>query len=127
MYVLLIALLGADVIGQVPATSPVVYDAIEELNALRASRGLAPYIRDEGLTQGAARAAVVRANNQIVGHTSNDFFYLPPGAVATAAGCAAWKPEWGFGSCCKFGNYTYAGAAWAPGRDGKRYMHLFVR
>jgi hypothetical protein len=30
-------------------------------------------------------------------------------------------------SCCVYENYTYAGAAWVSGRDGRRYMHLFVR
>jgi hypothetical protein len=30
-------------------------------------------------------------------------------------------------SCCVYDNYTYGGAAYVTGRDGKRYMHLFVR
>ena len=61
------------------------------------------------------------------GHTSNDFTALPSGAYAAATGCAAWTPDWGWGACCTYENWTYAGAAWTTGRDGRRYMHLFVR
>ncbi len=102
-------------------------DALDEVNATRAARGLSPFIRDEGLTAAARGAADYRAANLIAGHTSNDFAYVPSGSSATSAGCAAWEPGLGWGSCCTYDNYTYAGAAVAMGRDGRRYMHLYVR
>jgi hypothetical protein len=102
-------------------------DALDEVNASRASHGLRPFIRDEGLSVAARSAADFRAANLMEGHTSNDFSFVPSGSSATSAGCAAWGPSWGWGSCCTHDNYTYAGAAWAMGRDGRRYMHLYVR
>jgi uncharacterized protein YkwD len=77
-------------------------DALAEVNMVRAQRGLPPYLRDEGLTVAAERAAAFRAERLIAGHTANDFAYLPAGAVAGAAGCAAWTPDWGWGSCCTY-------------------------
>jgi hypothetical protein len=68
----------------------------------------------------------VRAAHGIAGHTANDFQFLPAGARADAAGCAAWPQGMGWGSCCTFENYTYAGAAYVLGSDGQRYMHLYV-
>ena len=53
-------------------------DAIDEVNATRAKRGLKPFVRDEGLTQAAMGAAAYRAKHLISGHTSNDFKFLPP-------------------------------------------------
>lgn len=105
-------------------------DALHEVNAKRAARGLRPYIRDDGLTEGARRLALARARSRIFGHvTTNggDFAYLPAGARADVAGCAAYPPEYGWLSCAIYDNYTYAGAAWVMGSDGKRYMHLFAR
>jgi hypothetical protein len=63
----------------------------------------------------------------MAGHTSNDFAFVPAGTFASSAGCAAAEAGWGWMSCCVYENYTYAGAAWVSGRDGRRYMHLFVR
>lgn len=102
-------------------------DALGEVNAERAKRGLAPYRNDPLLAQAAYTAATKRAAGLIAGHLPNDFACLPPGGSATTAGCAAWEPSWGFGACAMYDNYTYAGAAWVMGRDGRRYMHLFVR
>jgi hypothetical protein len=102
-------------------------DALAEVNAARAARGLRPFIKDDQLTAGALNVADFRAERLMAGHTSNDFAGLPAGGMATAAGCAAWEPSFGWGACCTYENYTYAGAAWAVGRDGRRYMHLFVR
>jgi hypothetical protein len=102
-------------------------DALSEVNAARAARGLRPFIKDASLTAGAVNVADFRAKYLIQGHTVDDFHGLPSGAVATAAGCAAWEPSWGWGACCTYENYTYAGAAWSQGKDGRRYMHLFVR
>ena len=102
-------------------------DALAEVNAARAARGLRPFIKDADLTAGATNVAEFRAARLIAGHTVNDFAGLPPRCMATSAGCAAWEPSWGWGSCCTYDNYTYAGAAWAMGRDGRRYMQLFVR
>ena len=66
-------------------------------------------------------------DRRIEGHLSNDFAHLPAGVSAKSAGCGALEPSWGWGTCCTYDNYTQAGAAWALGADGKRYMHLFVR
>lgn len=102
-------------------------DALEEVNAHRARLGLRAFIKDAGLTKAAYWAAQHRALNGIAGHTFNDFSFLPEGTSATAAGCGAWQPGTGWGTCCSEENYTYAGAAWVIGKDGLRYMHLFVR
>jgi hypothetical protein len=110
-----------------PVMAPEAVESLDEVNAVRAKRGLPPFIKDEGLTEGALKIAPYRAERLIAGHTSNDFAFLPKGVEASAAGCAAWTPDWGWGACCTYDRYKYAGAAWAMGRDGRRYMHLFVR
>ena len=102
-------------------------EALDEVNATRAARGLRPYVRDANLTAAAAGCAEFRAARLMAGHTGNDFAALPPGTSASASGCAAWPAGMGWGSCCTYEGYTYAGAAYATGRDGRRYMHLFVR
>jgi uncharacterized protein YkwD len=102
-------------------------DALDEVNAVRARRGLRPFTRDEGLTKAARDCAAFRAARLIQGHTASDFHFLPATANASAAGCAAWEPSWGWGSCCTYENHAYAGAAWVMGSDGRRYMSLFVR
>jgi hypothetical protein len=102
-------------------------EALDEVNAVRAKRGLPAFQYDEGLTRAAQACAQFRADRLIQGHTSNDFAFLPAGAQAPAAGCAAWEPSMGWGACCTYERYAYAGAAYALGRDGRRYMHLFVR
>ena len=103
-----------------------VYDALDEVNETRRRSGLRPFIRDSRLTQGAYECAKFRARRHMSGHTSNDFQFLH-GAFASAGGCGAMEDSWGWGTCCTFENYTYAGAAWVRGSDGKRYMQLFVR
>lgn len=115
-----------------PSASPVSSsagssDALDEVNAYRARKGLKPFLPDAQLNQAANTCAKLRAASHINGHLASDFAYLPPGAHAAAAGCGALEPSWGWGTCCMDDNYTYAGAAWAMGSDGKRYMHLFVR
>lgn len=102
-------------------------EALAEVNARRARSGLRPFIQDPLLTEGAKRCAIERARRGLFGHLPSDFAYLPPGAQARAGGCAAYPPSMGWYSCCCEDNATYAGAAWAMGRDGRRYMHLFVR
>ncbi len=102
-------------------------DGLDEVNAKRAARGLRPFIRDENLTQAARACAAFRAANGLFGHTSNDFSFVPAGTSASSAGCAAYPASYGWMSCCTYENYTYGGAAYVTGRDGKRYMHLFVR
>jgi hypothetical protein len=102
-------------------------DGLDEVNAKRAARGLRPFVRDESLTQAAQACAAFRAEHGLFGHTSNDFAFVPPGAVASSAGCAAYPASYGWMSCCTYDSYTYAGAAWVTGRDGRRYMQLFVR
>lgn len=103
-------------------------DALAEVNQARAQRGLPPFQPDPLLSQAAYKAAQQRAARGIEGHLpESDFTCLPAGAMADAAGCAAWSAGDGWGSCCTYDNYTYAGAAWVIGNDGRRYMHLFVR
>lgn len=99
-------------------------DALDEVNRARARRGLRPFIRDNGLSQAAAKAASERGRNRIKGHTNNDFKYS---RNATSAGCGAMEPSWGWNTCCTYENHTYAGAAYVMGADGNRYMHLYVR
>jgi hypothetical protein len=107
--------------GDAPAT-----DALSEVNAARARRGKPPFIHDPGLTVAAERCAQIRAANGIKGHI-NDFAHLPPGVTASAAGCGALEPSWGWGTCCTYDNYRYAGAAVVVDGHGRRFMHLFVR
>ena len=105
-------------------------DALDEVNVRRAARGLPAFVKDPGLTLAAAACAKVRAASFIDGHLNgpmSDFSYLPAGVSASAAGCGALEPSWGWGTCCMDDHYTYAGAAWVMGANGKRYMHLFVR
>jgi hypothetical protein len=109
------------------AQANAAWDALEEVNAARAARGLRPFIYDANLARAAAGCANWRAERLCEGHTNNDFAALPPGNTASSTGCAAWAPSLGWGSCCTYDNYTYAGAAWTMGRDGRRYMSLFVR
>ena len=111
------------------AADPV--DALEEVNALRASRGLPPFVHDDGLTQAAKSAAKYRAERLIFGHIMNgsyalDHSFAPPGTHVDTAGCAAYPASYGWLSCATFENYQKAGAAYAIGADGKRYMHLFL-
>jgi hypothetical protein len=102
-------------------------DALAEVNAARARRGLRPFLPDPLLNQAARTCAKIRAASRIEGHLPSDFAHLPSGASATSAGCGALEPSWGWGTCCTYDNYNYAGAAWVMGADGQRYMHLFVR
>jgi hypothetical protein len=102
-------------------------DALDEVNAARAARGLPPYVRDQGLATAALGAARWRAARLVEGHTANDFGFLPAGSSARAAGCAAWPQQMGFGSCCMYERWHYAGAAWVIGRNRLRYCHIFVR
>lgn len=102
-------------------------EALDEVNAIRAASGLPPYQRDDGLTVAAKAAATFRAARFIAGHTTNDFAFLPAGASAPAAGCAANGPEHGFMACAMFDDYQFAGAAFVIGIDGRAYCHLFVR
>ena len=106
---------------------PTAQQVLDEVNTARAARGLRPYILDENLARGAAACAAHRAAYRMAGHTPNDFGFLPPGSFARAGGCAAWPVGMGWGSCCTYDNYTYAGAGYAVGADGRRYMQLFVR
>lgn len=101
-------------------------DALDEVNAARAKRQLPPFERVECLTVAAKNCADYRAEHRMPGHTRNDFAFLPKGCHAEAAGCAGWRPGDGWGACCTYERWRYAGAAWAMGRNGIRYMHIFV-
>ena len=114
------------------ATGQCCDDALAEVNATRAQRGLRPYVNDPVLNEAARKCAAWRAARLCEGHCAlpqGDFTFLQPvyPVGSCAGGCAAWEPSWGWGACATYDNYTYCGAAWAMGRDGKRYMHLFVR
>jgi hypothetical protein len=109
------------------ASSTAAGDGLDEVNAQRAARGLRPFVRDDNLTQAARACAAFRADRGLFGHTANDFAFLPPGTPAASAGCAAYPAGYGWMSCCVYENYTYAGAAYVTGADGRRYMQLFVR
>lgn len=117
--------------NMVPPTPPISgdgADALAEVNATRAQRGLKPFINDPLLNKAAQACAQQRASRHIHGHLpESDFSYVPSGGQASAAGCGALELSWGWGTCCTYDNYTYAGAAWVMGNDGRRYMHLFVR
>ena len=102
------------------------YCGFAEVNEHRRQRGLRPFIYDPNLSRAAAGCAEFRSKNHIIGHC-NDFAALPAGCFAPSAGCGAWTPGTGWGTCCSDDNWTYAGAAYAIGSDGKCYMHLFVR
>jgi hypothetical protein len=108
--------------GSAPETG-----ALAQVNALRAARGLPPYQHDPQLHEAAKACAAHRATYRIAGHTANDFVFVPAGASATSAGCAAWPRGSGFGSCCIYDGYRYAGAATVLGADGVEYHQIFVR
>jgi hypothetical protein len=74
-------------------------DAIDEVNARRASKGLRPFISDPTLAKAALACARHRAANLIRGHC-NDFSFVPAGYPHGPAGCACWEPGTGWGSCC---------------------------
>jgi hypothetical protein len=88
---------------------------------------LPPYIYDHNLAVGAVACAKFRASKLMEGHTSNDFAFLPSGARASGSGCGAATPGWGWLSCFVYGDATHAGAGWAMGANGKRFMSLFIR
>jgi len=115
-------------------------NALKEVNAARAARGLSPYLQDDGLTAGAKACAEYRAANRIYSHTNDDMSFLPPGVMQ-------WGPPDrngmrqglvhggtndystgtpGFKACCMFDNYTHAGA-WTVVKDGRCYHQILVR
>ncbi len=110
-----------------PAPMPVLADPLAEVNGRRARVGLRPFSPDPGLQAAAEACARWRAERLVEGHSPNDFSFVPAGSHADATGCAAWAPYDGWGSCCSEESWTYAGAAAVTGRDGRRYMCLFVR
>ncbi len=118
---------GRDAEGNVPPTVVgEVQDAIKAINGARAQRGLRPYVRDDDLTKGAIRVTAHRAARRMFGHAENDFNFLE-GCTAACAGCAANEPTWGFMACAVYENWTYCGAAWVLGGDGRLYCHAFYR
>lgn len=103
-------------------------NAIQRLNYQRAQQGLYAYQSDAKLLTGALAVVRYRAANRIHGHSRNDFSFLPAGANAPIAGCAAWPLGSGFGACGSYGRrYRYCGAAWCIGTDGLVYCHAFYR
>jgi hypothetical protein len=136
MYKFLLPVVSFLVLSQSQTFAAV--DGLQELNAKRASMRLRPFERDEVLSQAAAKAADYRAARHLEGHVwphwegrryvnINDYSFLPAGARCESTGCGAAEPRmWGWMTCCEDEDYRYAGAAWAWGRDGQRYMHLYV-
>lgn len=114
------------------ATTATAIEALDEVNSQRAARGLKPYVRDDNLTAGAMAAAKARADRLLFGHTASDHAYLPAKTFERfrltniAAGCAAYPPSYGFLACAVYDDYTYGGAAYVIGRDGRKFCHLFV-
>jgi hypothetical protein len=102
-------------------------DALAEVNEARAKLGLRAFVRDPLLTKAALLCAQQRAARNIHGHLpESDFTYLHQvGGQASAAGCGALDPSWGWQSCCWQENWTRAGAAWVMGPDNRRFMHIF--
>lgn len=74
------------------AGEPQATEAMAEVNAARAKRGLPAFQRDDGLTTGALACATYRARRGIKGHY-RDFFFLPEGTTAKASGCGALSDE----------------------------------
>lgn len=114
-------------VGMVYGVESTATDALAEVNAARAKRGLRPFQRDEGLMVGALKCAEYRAARRMAGHTQNDFQFLPAGTTATVGGCSALEPSWGFQSCAMYEHWTTAGAASVKGNDGRIYHQLFAR
>lgn len=108
------------------AQQPAIVDSLEEVNTMRASYGLKPFLWDRHLTAAAMGTARWRAQNLSFGHL-DDFYFVPDGTRADACGCAAYEASFGWLSCCMTSDYQFAGAAYVLGRDGKRYMSLAVR
>jgi len=102
-------------------------DAFADLNAYRAANRLPKFTRDEGLSRAAEAAASFRAKHRLFGHTESDFKFLPAGASADAAGCAAYPAGYGIMACGLRDDHTHAGAAAVAGDDGKVYWHVFYR
>src|SRR5690242_18993816 len=127
LAVLSVLLLALPAVAPAVEPQPVAtaQQVLDEVNAVRAQRGQRSYLLDENLAKAAGACAVYRAQHRIEGHTPNDFGFLPPGTVARSAGCAAWPVGMGWGSCCTYDCYQFAGAGFCVGPDGKRYMHLF--
>ena len=113
-----------------PLASQPTTDALSEVNAARARRGLRPYIADAGLTQAAKDCCEYRAAHRIKGHVTGgmgDFQFLPQGVTASAVGAGALEPSWGFQACAMYESFRSAGAATVAGSDGLLYHSLFVR
>lgn len=106
-------------------------DALDQLNAQRAARGLPAYVRDEGLTVAAIACATHRARFRIAGHCMagmGDFVFVPATTTARCAGCSAWPVGLGFGACEAYSTaYRFAGAATVIGPDGLAYNQAFYR
>lgn len=112
-----------------PADNAGSSDAMDEVNAKRAQKGLRPLQKDPLLCQGAYECAKRRASRGIHGHLpESDFSCLPSGAQASVGGAGALEDSWGWETCA-YDNpqYTVGGAAWVRGRDGLRYMSFFGR
>lgn len=104
-------------------------DAMDEVNAKRARKGLPPLQRDPLLCQAAYECARQRAARNIHGHLpESDFSYLPSGAHATVGGAGALEDSWGWETCAYDSmQYRVGGAAWVRGPGGLRFMHFFGR
>lgn len=113
-----------------PSVEVTVKDALDELNAQRAQRGLPPYRRDPALTKAAMKCASTRAKTHVHGHMQggmSDFTCLDAGVPCECTGAEAPGQNYppGFWTCAMYDNYTVAGAARAFDERGEQYMSLF--
>lgn len=105
-------------------------DAMAEVNAKRASKGLPPLRKDSLLCQAALLVSKQRAARGIHGHLpESDFTYVHQvNGSASVGGCGALEDSWGWETCAYDSpQYSVGGAAWVRGSDGLRYMTFFGR
>lgn len=93
--------------------------ALAELNALRARRGLRPFVEDPRLTTIALHKAQIQASRGQVYH---------PGGTMGGARFEGVGMGQSFATCYQYAtNATYAGAATVRGANGRRYHCLLLR
>ena len=103
-------------------------NAMTEVNAKRALKGLPALQVDLLLCKAAHDCAKQRAARNIHGHLPESDFSYVHGTSATVGGCGALEDSWGWETCAyDSSQYTVGGAAWVRGPNGLRFMHFFGR